>query len=73
MLRKNSQVCFEFDLDHEVVADEEACEWGMKYRSVIGFGKGSIVEDIHEKKQGLNAIMEHYSSSNYDYPGGRSK
>ena len=68
MLRKNSKVCFEFDLDHEVVADEEACKWGMKYRSVIGFGKASIVEDIHEKKQGLNAIMEHYSGCIYDYP-----
>jgi len=68
MLRKNSKVCFEFDVDHEVVADEEACKWGMKYRSVIGFGKASIVEDIQEKKEGLNAIMEHYEGGTYEYP-----
>ena len=68
MLRKNSEVCFELDLDHEVMADEEACKWGMKYRSVIGFGKASIVEDIREKKEGLNAILEHYSGRTYDYP-----
>jgi nitroimidazol reductase NimA-like FMN-containing flavoprotein (pyridoxamine 5'-phosphate oxidase superfamily) len=68
MLRKNSKVCFEFDLDHEVVADEKACKWGMKYRSVIGFGKASIVEDIREKKEGLNAILEHYSGGTHDYP-----
>lgn len=68
MLRKNSKVCFEFDVDHEVVADEEACKWGMKYRSVIGFGKASIVEDIQEKKEGLNAIMEHYGGRTYEYP-----
>jgi nitroimidazol reductase NimA-like FMN-containing flavoprotein (pyridoxamine 5'-phosphate oxidase superfamily) len=68
ILRKNGKVCFEFDLDHEVVADEEACKWGMKYRSVIGFGKAYIVEDIHEKKQGLNAIMEHYSGNIHEYP-----
>ena len=68
MLRKNSQVCFECDVDHEVVADEEACKWGMKYRSVIGFGKASIVEDIQEKKEGLNAIMEHYGGGTYEYP-----
>jgi nitroimidazol reductase NimA-like FMN-containing flavoprotein (pyridoxamine 5'-phosphate oxidase superfamily) len=68
LLRKNSKVCFEFDLDHEVVPDEEGCKWGMKYRSVIGFGKASIVEDIQEKKKGLDAIMEHYSDRIYDYP-----
>ena len=68
MLRKNSKVCFEFDLDHQLVADEEACKWGMKYRSVIGFGKASIVEDIREKREGLNAILEHYSGRTSDYP-----
>lgn len=68
ILRKNSRVCFEFDLDHEVLVDEKACKWGMKYRSVIGFGKAFIVEDIQEKKQGLNAIMEHYSGRTYEYP-----
>jgi nitroimidazol reductase NimA-like FMN-containing flavoprotein (pyridoxamine 5'-phosphate oxidase superfamily) len=67
ILRKNGKVCFEFDLDHEVVADEEACKWGMKYRSVIGFGKAYIVEDIDEKKQALNAITEHYSGNIYEY------
>ena len=68
MLRKNSKVCFEFDLDHQLVADEEACKWGMKYRSVIGFGKASIIEDIREKREGLNAILEHYSGRTFDYP-----
>jgi nitroimidazol reductase NimA-like FMN-containing flavoprotein (pyridoxamine 5'-phosphate oxidase superfamily) len=68
ILRKNAKVCFEFDLDHEVVADEEGCKWGMKYRSVIGFGKAYILEDIQEKKEGLDAIMEHYSGTTYEYP-----
>ena len=68
MLKKNNMVCFAFDVDHEVVMHEDACKWGMKYRSVIGFGKASFVEDIQEKKEGLNAIMEHYSGGTYDYP-----
>ena len=68
MLRKNSKVCFEFDLDHQLVANEEACKWGIKYRSVIGFGKASIVEDIREKREGLNAILKHYSGRTFDYP-----
>lgn len=68
MLKKNSMVCFQFDLDHEVVADEEACKWGMKYRSVIGFGKASFVEDLEKKRKGLDVIMQHYSGRSFQYP-----
>ena len=68
MLRRNSKVCFEFDLDHEIVADEQACKWGMKYRSVIGFGKATIVEDMAEKIEGLDAIMDQYSVRSFVYP-----
>ncbi len=68
MLRKNSKVCFEFDIDHEVVVDEQACRWGMKYRSVIGFGRATIVEDMAEKIEGLDAIMDQYSDRSFVYP-----
>ena len=68
ILRKNSKVCFEFDLDHEVLVDEKACKWGMKYRSVIGFGKASFVEDLEDKRKGLDVIMEHYSGRSFQYP-----
>ena len=68
ILRKNSSVCFEFDLDHEVLVDEKACKWGMKYRSVIGFGKASFVEDLEDKRKGLDVIMEHYSGRSFQYP-----
>ena len=68
ILRKNSSVCFEFDLDHEVLVDEKACKWGMKYRSVIGFGKASFVEDLEEKRKGLDVIMQHYSGRSFQYP-----
>ena len=68
ILRKNSKVCFEFDLDHEVLVDEKACKWGIKYRSVIGFGKASFVEDLEEKRKGLDVIMQHYSGRSFQYP-----
>ena len=68
ILRKNSSVCFEFDLDHEVLVDEKACKWGIKYRSVIGFGKASFVEDLEEKRKGLDVIMQHYSGRSFPYP-----
>ena len=67
ILAKNNNVCFEFDVDHEVVQDNKACKWSIKYRSVIGFGKASFVHDLEEKRRGLDAIMEHYSGRSFDY------
>jgi nitroimidazol reductase NimA-like FMN-containing flavoprotein (pyridoxamine 5'-phosphate oxidase superfamily) len=67
ILRKNGNVCFEFDIDQEVVQDEKPCKWTMNYRSVIGFGKGSLVENLEEKKKGLDVIMQQYSGRSYEY------
>jgi nitroimidazol reductase NimA-like FMN-containing flavoprotein (pyridoxamine 5'-phosphate oxidase superfamily) len=39
----------------------------MQYRSVIGFGKASFVEDLEEKRKGLDAIMKHYSGRSFEY------
>jgi uncharacterized protein len=35
---------------------------GMRYQSVIGFGRAHFINDIEEKKTGLNCIMQHYGS-----------
>ena len=67
ILRKNGNVCFEFDIDQKVVQDDKPCKWTMKYRSVIGFGKGSLVEDLEEKRKGLDAIMQHYAGRSFEY------
>lgn len=61
MLRKNSKVCFELDTDHEIVSDESPCKWTMKYRSVIGNGKASLIHDPEAKRQAFDIIMHHYS------------
>lgn len=43
ILKKNNNVCFEFDINAEPVEAENACNWGMKYQSVIGFGKACFL------------------------------
>ena len=63
ILQKNQKVCFEFDIDSEVVKGENDCEWGMKYKSVIGFGKALLLEKPDDKKKALNIIMNQYSDS----------
>ncbi len=61
ILRKNHRVCFEVDLDYELIGSETACRFSADYSSVIGFGRAFLLEDPEEKRQGLNVIMEHYT------------
>jgi nitroimidazol reductase NimA-like FMN-containing flavoprotein (pyridoxamine 5'-phosphate oxidase superfamily) len=60
MIRKNSLVCFQMDVDHEISKGEKGCDWGMKYKSVVGYGDISIITDYETKKTGLTCIMSHY-------------
>jgi nitroimidazol reductase NimA-like FMN-containing flavoprotein (pyridoxamine 5'-phosphate oxidase superfamily) len=61
ILRTNPAVCFEFDTDQEVIAGKNACHWGMKYRSVIGHGTATLVNDPQAKRTALQCIMEQYA------------
>ena len=67
MIRQNSAVCFELEADCELVRAENPCDWGMKYRSVIGHGTASVVTDAEEKKRGLDIIMDHYGAQPREY------
>jgi len=73
MLKKNHSVCFEFDIDYELIKSDKACEWGMTYKSVIGFGKASFIKDPESKRRALNIIMLHYSGESFDYPEAKIK
>jgi len=68
ILRKNSRVCFEFDIPEGMREAEEGCRWGIKYRSVIGFGTAEIVDDQEDKKKALGIIMAQYSGRKYVFP-----
>ena len=59
-IKKNNRVCFEMELDHEIVKDKIACNWTTKYRSVIGHGTISIVREKSQKIEGLDIIMSKY-------------
>lgn len=62
LLRKNPKICFEIDMEVEIVKDERACNFGTTYKSIIGFGTALFVEDTADKIEGLNRIMEKYST-----------
>ena len=68
MIRSNNHVCFEIDIECELVEARKACGWGMRFLSVIGFGKACIIEDAAEKRSAFDIIMRHYSDESYEYP-----
>jgi nitroimidazol reductase NimA-like FMN-containing flavoprotein (pyridoxamine 5'-phosphate oxidase superfamily) len=68
MIRKNDYVCFALDTGHELYSGENGCDWGMKFRSVVGYGNMSVVTDNVERISGLNSIMSHYAGTgNYKF------
>ncbi|MCP1102308.1 nitroimidazol reductase NimA-like FMN-containing flavoprotein (pyridoxamine 5'-phosphate oxidase superfamily) [Aequitasia blattaphilus] len=58
MLKENPAVGFEMDGEGQLVEGEIPCSYTYRYASIIGNGKGEIVEDEEEKKEGLRILME---------------
>ena len=67
ILSQNDKVCFEVDLDTEVVKGDVACKWSMRYRSVEGVGRAVLVQGAEGKRHGLNVIMSHYAEGPFEY------
>ena len=67
MIRQNNNVCFELDTDEGIAESESACNWSVKYRSVIGYGRAYLVEDLSEKRKALGVIVSHYSDRSHEF------
>ncbi len=69
ILRSNPNVCVSFSTDHQLFHRHEpvACSYGMKYRSVLAFGKVVFVEDYEEKVRVMNVIMKKYAGREFEY------
>jgi len=61
MLRKNPNVCFQMDCDTDLVKSKLACDWGVKYKSIIGSGIAEIINEENRKKEILTIIIKKYS------------
>jgi hypothetical protein len=62
LMRACDQVGFEMDTGHDLIKDEIACNWSTLYKSVIGAGRLSLVDDHEQKIRCMDRIMEHYGS-----------
>jgi nitroimidazol reductase NimA-like FMN-containing flavoprotein (pyridoxamine 5'-phosphate oxidase superfamily) len=61
ILKKNPNICFQMDCDSEIITSETACNWGVRFKSVIGYGVAEIVADKEAKSRILSIIMRKYS------------
>ena len=68
MIKRNNRVGFEFDILHDIVTAQQACECGAKYESVIGSGSAEIIDDLKAKKEALEWIMRQYGAGTWNFP-----
>ena len=59
-MRQPARVCFEADIETEVITAEVPCNYNVRYRSVLGHGQAKFLEDYNEKVEGLTVLSEHY-------------
>ncbi len=63
ILKNNPNVCITLSLGEELYAQDQdvACSYGMKFKSVLVFGKVEFVEGYDEKIHILNKLMKQYT------------
>lgn len=62
IIKKNNNICFEIEEGVELITNKSACNYSMKFKSIIGFGKGYIIQDNIEKKEALTSIIEKFTT-----------
>ena len=67
MIAANDRVCFEVDLDHGMEPADKACQFGFRFKSVIGFGRAQILKDHDSIEKALKILMAHYSKGEFSF------
>ena len=68
LITKNQQAAFTVALDLGLIKGEKACDWSVRFQSVVGHGQVSLLESSEEKREGLDLFMGHYSDEEFSYP-----
>ena len=53
LLKQSPRVCFEMDRIKKMITSKDACEWGVEYESVIGYGDARIIDTPGIRALGL--------------------
>lgn len=60
ILARNRNVCFEVEADVELVKRGPVCDWGMLYRTVVGFGEAAVDDTEAEKRRAFELFALKY-------------
>ncbi|MDR1785691.1 MAG: pyridoxamine 5'-phosphate oxidase family protein [Spirochaetaceae bacterium] len=66
IIRVNNTACFEVDCGQKLIEPAQgdgACKYGYAFKSVVGWGKITFVEDRAEKTGALSLLMAHQTGS----------
>jgi nitroimidazol reductase NimA-like FMN-containing flavoprotein (pyridoxamine 5'-phosphate oxidase superfamily) len=67
IIKINNNACFEMDCDNRLIEGETACRHSYAYKSIIGYGKITLLEDINERIDALNKILKHQTEKDIVY------
>jgi nitroimidazol reductase NimA-like FMN-containing flavoprotein (pyridoxamine 5'-phosphate oxidase superfamily) len=69
IIGKNPKVCFQVVTDEELVKGDDACrDFTMNYKSVVGYGRITLLRDEEEKKEALQILMrQHTGKGDYEF------
>lgn len=61
LIKTDGQASFELDTAHKLIPNSSSHHCTYLYKSVMGLGKITIIDNYEEKLAGLNSIMAHYT------------
>ena len=62
LLKEGKTICFETETALTLEKEKEICDWGMEYRSLIGWGIPRELTDPVEKGRALSLIVTKYGA-----------
>ena len=68
LLQQAGPVAFTVAIDMGIVEAEAACNWGTRFRSVVGYGRVEFIEALEEKHKALKILMAQYSEDSFHFP-----
>lgn len=68
LIRRNPNVCVEFDAVDGLVPAATACGWTIRYRSVMGTGTADLLDDAAARRAALALIMAQYAPGTFAFP-----
>ena len=66
--RKGGTVAFEMDCGHALRTADIACGHSYAYRSIMGTGTVTEIQNLGEKQQALESIMAHLTGQSWQVP-----